>query len=148
MVIRTRKSSRVEFCSAITRSSCLPRNSKVTRSSLMPRNHACDQPPASARGFQGFDHKSLRTRFYARNRRSSPPSKWATAEGAGSLQPHSMTSSVRARIAGGTVRPSALAVFRLTTSSNVVGCWIGRSAGAAPLRILSTYSAASRNMAG
>ena len=29
-----------------------------------------------------------------------------------------MTSSVRARIEGGTVRPSALAVLRLTTSSN------------------------------
>ena len=49
---------------------------------------------------------------------------------------HSMTSSARARIDGGTVRPSALAVLRLTTSSNVVGCWTGRSAGLAPLRIL------------
>ena len=28
---------------------------------------------------------------------------------------------------GGTVRPSALAVLRLITSSNVVGCWTGRS---------------------
>ena len=27
---------------------------------------------------------------------------------------------------GGTVRPSALAVLRLITSSNVVGCWTGR----------------------
>src|SRR6516225_8375032 len=42
---------------------------------------------------------------------------------------HSMTSSARARIDGGTVRPSACAVFRLTTSSNLVGCWTGRSAG-------------------
>src|SRR6516225_11321353 len=48
---------------------------------------------------------------------------------------HSMTSSARARIEGGTVRPSALAVLRLTTSSKVVGCWTGRSAGLAPLRI-------------
>ena len=48
----------------------------------------------------------------------------------------SMTSSARARIDGGTVRPSALAVLRLTTSSKVVGCWTGRSAGLAPLRIL------------
>src|SRR5262249_27331009 len=48
---------------------------------------------------------------------------------------HSMTSSARARIDGGIVRPSALAVFRLTTSSKVVGCWTGRSAGLAPLRI-------------
>jgi hypothetical protein len=51
---------------------------------------------------------------------------------------HSMTSSARARIDCGTVRPSALAVFRLIASSNLVGCSIGRSAGLAPLRILST----------
>src|SRR3984893_16037256 len=48
---------------------------------------------------------------------------------------HSMTSSARARIDGGTMRPSALAVLRLTTSSKVVGCWTERSAGLAPLRI-------------
>jgi len=35
---------------------------------------------------------------------------------------HSMTSSVRTKIDGGTVRPSALAVLRLTTSSKSVGC--------------------------
>jgi hypothetical protein len=34
------------------------------------------------------------------------------------------------------VRPSAWAVFRLITSSNVVGCSMGRSAGLAPLGIL------------
>src|ERR1700740_3200946 len=49
---------------------------------------------------------------------------------------HSMTSSARPRTDGGTVRPSALAVLRLTTSSKVVGCWTGRSAGLVPLRIL------------
>src|SRR5215813_2171203 len=48
---------------------------------------------------------------------------------------YSMTSSARARIEDGTVRPSALAVWRLTTSSNVVGCWTRRSAGLAPARI-------------
>ena len=48
---------------------------------------------------------------------------------------HSITSSARARIDCGTVRPSALAVLRLMTSSNLVGCWTGRSAGLAPLRI-------------
>src|SRR6516225_7742890 len=51
---------------------------------------------------------------------------------------YSMTSSARARIAGGIVRPSASAAFRLTTSSNLTGCCTGRSAGLAPLRILST----------
>ena len=45
---------------------------------------------------------------------------------------HSITSSARARIARGIVSPSALAVLRLMTSSNWVGCWIGISAGLAP----------------
>src|SRR6516162_8665447 len=34
------------------------------------------------------------------------------------------------------VRPSALAVLRLVTSLNTVGCWTGRSAGFAPFRSL------------
>ena len=38
---------------------------------------------------------------------------------------------------GGIVRPSAYAVLRFITSSNFVGCSTGRSAGFAPLRILS-----------
>jgi len=36
------------------------------------------------------------------------------------------------------VRPMALAVLRLMTKSNFVGCWTGRSAGLAPFKILST----------
>src|SRR5262249_48742871 len=44
----------------------------------------------------------------------------------------------------GTVKPSALAVFKLITSSNFAGRSTGRSVGLAPLRILSTYSAARR----
>src|ERR1700704_298119 len=50
---------------------------------------------------------------------------------------HSITSSARARIDGGIASPSALAVLRLTISSNLVGCSIGKSPGFAPLRILS-----------
>jgi hypothetical protein len=50
--------------------------------------------------------------------------------------PYSITSSARPRIDSGTVRPSWLAVFRLTTSSNVTGCITGRSAGFWPSRIL------------
>src|SRR5215831_18170040 len=45
---------------------------------------------------------------------------------------YSMTSLARARIDGGTFRPSASAVLRLTTSSNRVGCCTGKSAGLAP----------------
>ena len=43
-------------------------------------------------------------------------------------------------------RPSVLAVLRLMTSSNFVGCSTGRSAGWAPFRILSTYVAARRKL--
>lgn len=52
-------------------------------------------------------------------------------------QHHSMTSSARTSIEGGTVRPSALAIFTLITNSNFVGCSTGRSDGLVPLRILS-----------
>ena len=48
---------------------------------------------------------------------------------------HSITSSARTGSVGGTSRPSALAVLRLSTNSNRVDCTIGRSAGFSPLRI-------------
>jgi hypothetical protein len=51
---------------------------------------------------------------------------------------HSMTSSARARMDCGTVSPSAFAVLRLTTNSNLVGSWTGKSRGFSPRRILST----------
>ena len=38
---------------------------------------------------------------------------------------------------GGTSRPSALAVLRLITSSNLTGAWTGSSLGFAPLRMRS-----------
>jgi len=47
---------------------------------------------------------------------------------------HSITSSARESMDAGTVRPSALAVFRLITSSFFVGACTGRSAGFSPLR--------------
>src|SRR5262249_48176991 len=48
---------------------------------------------------------------------------------------HSITSSARASSIGGIVKPSALAVFKLMTSSKVVGCCTGRLAGFSPLRM-------------
>ena len=51
---------------------------------------------------------------------------------------YSMIWSARPRSVWGIVRPRALAVLRLITSSNFVGCSIGTSPGLAPLRILST----------
>src|SRR5262252_2065716 len=55
---------------------------------------------------------------------------------------HSITSSARSRNDSGTVRPSALAVVRLITRSNLVGCSTGSSPGFAPCKILSTISGA------
>jgi len=61
---------------------------------------------------------------------------------------YSITSFARNRNASGIVSLSAFAVVRLMMKSNLVGCSTGRSAGLAPRRILSTYSAARRNMVG
>src|SRR5262245_6834457 len=49
---------------------------------------------------------------------------------------YSITSSAAADNPIGTSRPSALAVLRLMTSSNLVGCCTGKSAGFSPLRTL------------
>src|SRR5262249_30078126 len=49
---------------------------------------------------------------------------------------HSITSSARASKVGGISRPSARAVCRLITNSNLVGCTTGKPPGFAALRIL------------
>jgi hypothetical protein len=48
---------------------------------------------------------------------------------------HSITSSAATSNLSGTARPSALAVLRLMTNSNLVGCITGKSAGFSPLRM-------------
>jgi hypothetical protein len=48
---------------------------------------------------------------------------------------YSITSSTRASSIGGTSIPSTLTVLILMASSNLVGCWTGRSAAFSPLRI-------------
>src|SRR5258708_6072486 len=57
------------------------------------------------------------------------------ADSCSATRRYSITSSARASNEGGTVRPSALAVLRLITSSYLVGCSTGRSEGLVPLRI-------------
>src|SRR5262249_34188202 len=57
---------------------------------------------------------------------------WANS---GHRAAYSITSLARLCTDCGTVMPSALAVLRLTISSNVVVCWTGRFAGLSPLRI-------------
>ena len=49
--------------------------------------------------------------------------------------PYSITSSATVSILSGMVRPSAFAVLRFITSSNLTACTTGRSAGLAPMRI-------------
>ena len=60
---------------------------------------------------------------------------------AAKLQCYSITLSARAMSVGGKVRPSAFAVLKLMTNSNLVGCWIGRSPAFAPLNIRNDFSA-------
>src|SRR6516165_8896040 len=82
------------------------------------------------------DMQHLRLLLRARHHR---PHDRRTADQRDELAPsHSITSSARATSVGGTSKPKALAVFRLTTNSNLVPCCTGRSAGFAPLMILST----------
>src|SRR4051794_3107921 len=50
---------------------------------------------------------------------------------------YSITSLAKASNVGGIVSPSAFAVFMLITSSNLVACSTGKSAGLAPFSILS-----------
>src|SRR5262245_25565280 len=54
---------------------------------------------------------------------------------------HSITSSARISTDAGSSIPSRLAVFRLTTSSNLTARSIGRLPGGVPFRILSTKAA-------
>jgi hypothetical protein len=72
-----------------------------------------------------IDH--IRSTLINGHRRTAP----ACRVGATTRQRYSITSSARESSDGGTVRPSALAVFMLITSSNLVGCSTGRSEGLA-----------------
>jgi hypothetical protein len=51
----------------------------------------------------------------------------------------SVTSSARASSVGGISRPSVLAVWLLMTSSNLVDCTTGKSAGFAPFKMRPVY---------
>ena len=62
-------------------------------------------------------------------KQTSAPQRWES---------YSITSSARASSMGGMVMPSVLAVSRFITSSNFVGCSMGRSAGFAPFRMASS----------
>ena len=91
------------------------------RCGVLVRRYAAEEP----------DHRHRRL---LRPRRKRPGRR--AAEKRDEIAPlHSITSSARASSVGGQLRPSALAVLRLMTSSNLVGCRTGRSAGFSPLRM-------------
>src|SRR5262249_8175290 len=74
-----------------------------------------------------------------RTRRERPRSR--AAEQRDELAPpHSITSSAMERTSPGMIRPRALAVLRLISSSNLPDCATGRSAGRAPPKILPLYT--------
>src|SRR5262249_46010893 len=73
-----------------------------------------------------------------RARRERPRGRRSADERDELAAPHSITSWAAAMSFSGTLRPSACAVLRLTTNSNLVGCWTGRSPGLSPLRMRST----------
>src|SRR6516162_3555662 len=99
-------------------------------------------------GRPNVDEADDRHRRLLRPRRKRPSGCRAAEKGDELASPHSITSSARSRNGSGIVRPSAFAVVRLMTSSNLVGCSTGMSAGLVPCRILSANSAARRNRAG
>src|SRR5215475_12748901 len=90
-------------------------------------------------GAEKSDHRHGRLLRARRER----PRGCRAAEQRDKLAPvHSITSSARASSVTGISMPIVLAVFALITSSNFVGRSIGKSAGFAPLNILSTNVAA------
>src|SRR5262249_14650443 len=72
--------------------------------------------------------------------RRERPSRRAADEGDELASFHSITSSARDIKLSENFTPSALAVLRLITNSNLVGCMTGRSAGLAPFRTRPAYT--------
>src|SRR5262249_45183334 len=99
---------------------------------LAERGHEMSECPGRS-AVEEPDHRQPRL---LRARRQRPRGRRA-AEQDDELAPfhHSITSSARASSVGGISSPSMRAVCALMTSSNLVDCTTGRSAGFAPLRI-------------
>src|SRR5205823_3288501 len=93
---------------------------------------------------RGHEHTdTAHPRGLLRARRQRPGGSRAAEEGDKLASLHgfasySITSSARTSTISGTWRPSAFAVFMLSTVSYLVGSCTGRSAGFSPLRIRST----------
>src|SRR5262249_61379138 len=102
-------------------------------------------PAGATLGRPGVADPDHRLPRLLRARRERPRRRRAAEQGNELAPFHSITSSARASNLSGILRPSALAVFALITSSNFVGCSTGKSPALAPLIILSTQPAVRRN---
>src|SRR5262249_36498012 len=80
-------------------------------------------------------HRSRRKRLL-RARRERPRGPYAAEQRDKRAAVHSIASSARSRSASGTFKPSTLAVVRLMTKSNLVGCSTGISGPALLARSL------------
>src|SRR5262245_40700159 len=92
---------------------------------------------ARRRAGKKADH---RHRGLLRRRRARPYEPRGTKQRDELAPLHSITSSASASSLSGTVSPSILAVEALMTSSNLLACSTGKSAGFAPLRMRPTYT--------
>src|SRR6516165_3221843 len=95
----------------------------------------CSRIGCGGIGSTAEEESDDRHRRLLRARRERPRGRRAAEQTDEGAPPHSITSSASATSIGGTSIPSAFAVFALITSSNLVDCCTGKSAGLVPLRI-------------
>jgi len=116
---------------------CKVLRSARARSSLpasRPMRSGCSEHRGDDDLLGSYDWRIVEEGWRESSDRAAAPGSWPRESGTR----YSTTWSARSRSVCGIVTPSAFAVLRLMTSSNFVGCSTGRSAGLAPLRILST----------
>jgi len=112
---------------------------------LLAQGRKAQRPPPPQQLTSSNEHPAHHRHPWLLRARRERPRACRAAEQRDEVAPlHSITSSAVASSLSGTVRPSVFAVLRLITSSNLVGCSIGRSPGLAPFKILSMYHAARR----
>src|SRR5262249_24827105 len=103
-----------------------------------PFTECVEEVLVCGRGLRTQEPDDRNLRRLLRARREGPRDGRAANERDERAALHSMTSSARASSLYGISRPIDFAVLRLMTSSNLVGCRTGRSAGLSPLRMRPT----------
>src|SRR5215831_2185996 len=124
--------------SVVAAGSSTGRRPQGDRSSSSPWPHQWFQPGASAAAGCRVSLIGTSVPHHAQRFVSSGWPCSSRQVGGTGAEDYSITFSACCRSDGGIVRPSALAVFPLMTRLYFVGCSMGRSAGFAPLSILST----------